>query len=123
MDIFLLWADIIECYSISCHIQSYHSLNANPNMNPKTNVTTVKWLCANEIIATHHVRHIFMPIDQTIKKLFIFSNIFLNVTFQSHSTHHGCCKQKRTCLIVATINPIPHRPCVHVGTFFKVLIY
>ena len=74
------------------------------------------------MIMTHHVRHIFTPIDQTNKK-FILHSILLNVTFQSHSTKQGCCKQKRTCLIVATINPIHHRPPVHHGTFFKVLIY
>ena len=59
------------------------------------------------MIATHHMRHI---------------NILLNVTFQSLSTKQGCCRQKRTCLIVATINPIHHRPPVHHATFFKVLI-
>ena len=57
-----------------------------------------------------------MPINQTIKKLFILHNILLNVTFQSHSTNH-CYKQKRTCLIVTTINPIHCRPFVHVGTY------
>ena len=64
-----------------------------------------------------------MPVHKTNGKLFILCNILLNVTFQSHSTKQGCCKQKRTCLIVATINPIHHRPPVHHGTFFKVLIY
>ena len=34
----------------------------------KTNVTTVKHLLANEMSMTHHMRHIFMPIDETIKK-------------------------------------------------------
>ena len=38
--------------------------------------------------------------------------------FQSHS----CCNKKRTCWIVATINPISCRPCVHPSTFSKVLI-
>ena len=75
------------------------------------------------MITTHHMRHSFIPIDQTNEKLFILCNILLNVTFQSHSTKQGCCKQKRTCLIVAAINPIHHRPPVHHGTFFKVLIY
>ena len=59
-----------------------------------------------------------MPVDQTIKKLFMLHNILLNVTYQSHPTKHGSCKQ----MIVATINPIHHRPCVHFGTFFKDLI-
>ena len=34
----------------------------------KMNVTTAKCLLANETIITHHVRHIFMPVDKTIKK-------------------------------------------------------
>ena len=38
--------------------------------------------------------------------------------FQSHS----CCNKKRTHFIVATINPIACRPCVHPSTFPKVLI-
>ena len=46
------------------------------------------------------------------------ANNLLNVTIQSHS----CCNQKRTCWIVATINPIPCRPYVHPSTFPKVLI-
>ena len=75
------------------------------------------------MIVVHHVRHIFMPIDQTNTKLFILHNILLKVTFQSPSTKQGCCKQKRTCLVVATIHPICHSHPVHHGTFFKVLIY
>ena len=46
------------------------------------------------------------------------ANNLLNVTIQSHS----CCNQKRTHLIVTTINPILCRPCVHPSTFPKVLI-
>ena len=45
-------------------------------------------------------------------------NNLLNVIIQSLS----CCNQKRTRWIVATINPIPCRPCVHPSTFPKVLI-
>ena len=30
-----------------------------------------------------------MPVDQTIKKLFMLHNILVNVAFQSHSTNHG----------------------------------
>ena len=74
------------------------------------------------MITTHHMRHSYMAVDQTNEKLFILQNISSNVTFQSHSTNHGCYKQKRTCLIVATINPKNHRPPVHYGTLFKVLI-
>ena len=43
----------------------------------------------------------------------------LNVIIQSHSG----CNKKRTRLIVATINPILCRPCVHSSTFLKVLIH
>ena len=96
--------------------------NVNPNVNPRMNVTTVKCSGANEIITTHHMRHIVMPIDQIIKNLLMLCNILLNVTLQSHPTNHGCCKQKRTCLTVTTINPIHCRPHVPFGTFFKVLI-
>ena len=39
--------------------------------------------------------------------------------FQSHSG----CNKTRTRLIVATINPIPCRTCVHPSTFHKVLIH
>ena len=91
-------------------------------MNPKMNVTTIKCLSANEMIMTHHMRHIFMPIDQTNEKLLISCNNLLIVTFQSHSTKQGCCKPNENCLIVATINPISHSHPVHHGTFFKVLI-
>ena len=43
-------------------------------------------LQANQMIMTHHMRHIFTPIDQTNKKLFISCNNLLNVMIQSHST-------------------------------------
>ena len=33
----------------------------------KPNVSTIKHLQANQMIATHHVRHIFMPVNQTFK--------------------------------------------------------
>ena len=87
------------------------------------NATTVKCLWANKTFVTHHVRHIFMSVDQTNEKLFISCNNLLNVTFQSHSTKQGCCKPNENCLIVATINPIWHRHPVHHGTFFKILIH
>ena len=63
-----------------------------------------------------------MPINQTINKSFMQHYILLNITFQSYSTNHACCKQKRTCLIAATFNPICNRPPVHFGKSFKVLI-
>ena len=31
------------------------------------NATTVKCSLANQMTTTHHVRHVFMPIDKTIK--------------------------------------------------------
>ena len=46
----------------------------------------------------------------------------LNATFQSHPIKMGCCNTNKNSLIVATINPIPCRPCVHPSTFPKVLI-
>ena len=52
------------------------------------------------------------------QNIFISHNNLLNVNIQSHL----CCNQKRTHWIVATINPIPCTPCVHCGTFPKVLI-
>ena len=71
---------------------------------------------------THHVRHIFMPINQTINKIFISCNYLLNVTIQSHPIKDGCYKSNEKCLIVATINPISCSHSVHHGTFFNVLI-
>ena len=32
----------------------------------------------NEMITTHHVRHIFTPIDQTIARIHMQCNILLN---------------------------------------------
>ena len=118
-----------EFFSMSCHAShatSNHITTPMPtlNVNPKTNMTTIKCSCANKMIMTCHVRPIFIPIDQTNKKLFIScNNNLLNVTIQSHSTKQGCCKPNETCLIVATINPISHSHPVHHGTFFKVLIH
>ena len=64
--------------------------------------------------------HIFTPDDQTNQKL-----------FSSHKQYVKCnnsipfrLKQKENSgLIVATINPILHRPCVHPSTFHNVLIH
>ena len=68
--------------------------NVNPKceyepktMNPEMNVTTAGHLQANETsqhVKTCHVRHIFIPIDQTIKKYFPSHNNLLNATIQSH---------------------------------------
>ena len=65
---------------------------------------------------THHVRHIFMPIDETIKKLVILQNSLLNVTIQSHPIKIDCCNTNEKCLIAATINPIWCSHPVHHGT-------
>ena len=87
------------------------------------NMTTIKHLQANETIATCHVRHIFTPVNQSNKKLFISCNNLLNVTIQPHSTKRGCCKPNEKCLIIATINSISCSHPVHHGTLFKVLIH
>ena len=91
-------------------------------MNPEMNVTTTRCSRANETsrhVKTCHMRHIFMPIDQTIKKQFPSHNNLLNATFQSHPFKMGCCNTNNQCLIVTTINPIWHSHPVHHGTTFK----
>ena len=55
---------------------------------------------------THHVRHIFMPID----KKFASHNNLLNATFQSHPIK-----------MVTTINPICCSHPVHHGTKIYIL--
>ena len=73
----------MPCHAMSnCITTQMQTLNVNSKMN----MTIVKCLQANEMITTCHVRHIFMPIDQTDEKLFISCNNLLNVTIQSHST-------------------------------------
>ena len=66
---------------------------------------------------THHVRHIFMPID----KKFASHNNLLNATFQSHPIKMGCCNTNNKCLIVTTINPICCSHPVHHGTKIYIL--
>ena len=81
---------------------------------------SVKCSPANETsrhVRTRHVRHIFTPDDQTKQNYSSHANNLLNEIIQSHS----CCNQNRTRWIVATINLILHRPCVHPSTFHKVL--
>ena len=87
----------------------------------KTNVTTVKCSQANQTVATCHVRHIFKPVNQTIRKPFISSTCLSNVTIQSHPIKDGCYKTNEKCWIVATINPISCSHPVHHGIFFSVL--
>ena len=61
----------MPCHTTSNHITTQmQTLNANPKMN----VNTVKCLQANEMITTCHMRHIFMPINQT------------NRNYSSHAT-------------------------------------
>ena len=84
----------------------------------KMNATTVKCSLANKTITTHHMRHIFAPIDETIKKYFISCNNLLNVTIQSHPIKMDCCNANEKCLIVTTINHIWHSHPVHHGTKF-----
>ena len=56
--------------------------------------------------------------DELTKNYSSHANNLLIVIIQSHS----CCNQNKTHWIVATINPILRRPCVHPSTFPKVLI-
>ena len=62
------------------------------------------------------MEHIFMADDQTNQKLFSSHK-------QSVKWNNSCCNKTRTQLIVATVNPILRRPCVHPSTFHKVLIH
>ena len=87
----------------------------------KMNMIVVRHLQANETsrhVKTHHVRHIFTPINQTIKKEFTSCNNLLNTTIQSHPIKMGCCIAIEKCWIVATINPISCSCPVHHGTKF-----
>ena len=85
------------------------------------NATTARHSRANETsqhIMTYHMRHIFMPVDETIKKLYPSHNNLLMATFQSYPIKMGCCTTNKKCLIVATINPIWCSHPVHHGTKF-----
>ena len=61
------------------------------------NATTVKCLLANEMTTTHHMRHIFTPVDETIKESFISHNNLLNATIQSHPIKMDCCNVNEKC--------------------------
>ena len=61
------------------------------------------------------MRHIFTPDEQTNQMLFI--------SRKQYDKCNNSIPFKRALWIVATINPIPCRPCVHPSTFLKVLIY
>ena len=81
----------------------------------------------NEMIMTCHVRHIFMPIDQNIKKIYLQCNhLLFNLLNQNNSILQTVfCKEQtnENSLIVGNkFNPISSGPCVHFGTKLKVLI-
>ena len=78
-------------------------------------------LRANETsqhVKTHHVRHIFMPVNETIKKKLTSCNNLLNTTIQSHPIKMGCCIAIEKYWIVARINPISRSHLVHHGRNF-----
>ena len=64
------------------------------------------------------MRHIFTPDDQQTKNYSSHANNLLNLIISIPFMF----QQKRTRWIVATIDPIPCRPCVHPSTFLKALI-
>ena len=77
----------------------------------------------NQMIVTHHVRDIFMPIDQNIKKLYLQQNHLLNQNNSIPQTVFAKNNQTRTVSIFATkFNPISSGPGVCFGTKLKVLI-
>ena len=107
---------------MSNHIKTQ---NMNPmvlNTNPNNECSYHQMFVSQRNIMTHHMRHIFTPVNQTNKKLYISHNNLLNVTVQSHPTKYGCYKSNEKCLIVATINPISCSHPVNHGTFFNALI-
>ena len=87
----------------------------------QTNAIAARHSRANETsqhVKTCHMRHIFMPVNETIIKYFPSHNNLLNATFQSHPIKVGCCNTNDQCLIVPTINPICCSHPVHHGTKF-----
>ena len=87
------------------------------NVNPKNECNYHEMFVSQQNVATCHARHIFMPIDQTIKKLIYLMKQFVNVAIQSHPIKDGCYKSNEKCLILATINPISCSHPVYHGTF------
>ena len=67
------------------------------------------------------VRHIFMPVEQTINGTCMQCNNLLNDSKPILQTVFTNRKNENS-LIVGNFNPILGRPCVHPGTKFKVLI-
>ena len=102
------------------------NVNANLKCEPKNECNYHEMFMSQQNIMTHHdmshtchMRHICMPGDQTIKKLFCSCNNMLNATFQSHPIKMGCCSTNKNSLIVTTINPIWRSCPVHHGTKFN----
>ena len=84
-------------------------------------MTTIKCSLANEIITTCHVRRIFTPIDETIKKIIYLMQQFVkcNNSISIQSKWIVVAMQMKKCLIVTTINPIWHSP--YCTSWFTVL--
>ena len=77
----------------------------------------------SKMIATCHVRHIFMPINQNFKKIYAQCNNLLNQNNSIPQTVFAKNNQNENSLIVENkFNPISSGPCVHFGTKLKVLI-
>ena len=63
---------VMPCPIVQYHESRMQTMNANTtmNVNLKMNVIAVRHLQANKTsqhVKTHHERHIFMPVNQTIK--------------------------------------------------------
>ena len=70
--------------------------------------------------ATHHIRHIFTPINQNINKIYLQCNNLLNQNYSIPQTVLG--KNNLSLIVEYKFNPISSGPCVHFGTKLKVLI-
>ena len=58
----------------------------------------------NEMVTTHHVRHIFMPIDQIINKVYMQCTNLLN---QFNPTNCFCKEQPNENSLMLKTNSIP----------------
>ena len=63
---------------MSCYVESHHDLNAIPTVNPKNECNAMRCLQMNEMVTTCHIRHISMPVDQTINEIYMQCNNLLN---------------------------------------------
>ena len=60
-----------EFVMTSPHVMPHPIVSQITNANPRTNEIATRHSQANETsqhVKTHHERHIFIPVDQTIKK-------------------------------------------------------